>query len=41
MHGQRIQDGLNARVKYTEDNDLNQSIKKELILLLGRSIVSL
>ena len=26
MHIQILQDGLNALVKYTEDNDLNQSL---------------
>ena len=29
MYIHRLQDGLNALVKYTEDINLNQSIKKE------------
>ena len=28
MHTQRLKDGFNALVKYIQDNDLNQYIKK-------------
>ena len=41
MHVQILQDGLNELLKYIEGNDLNQSIKKGVSLLLARSIVSI